>query len=75
MKKTFLLALILTGAVLASYAGADEDQAGPTQDLTPTSLRFSRVSAGECGGGQVLQYLAHLSVVFVPSLGRVSRIS
>lgn len=70
MKKTFLLVALLSGAIFASLADADEDQAGPTQDLTPTALNFSRVG-GEFGVGQVVQIVLRVkNVGTLPVRGR-----
>lgn len=55
MTYRLLLAAVLAAFSLASHARADEDLAGPTQDLTPVSLRFNKALAGEFGGAQILR--------------------
>jgi hypothetical protein len=63
MKHGLFSVVLLMAATLAPLAGADEDQAGPTQDLTPVSLSYRKVSAGEFGGGQVLQVVVKVKNV------------
>jgi hypothetical protein len=53
MKRSFFLAALLGAACLTQSGRADEDQAGPTQDLTPTALRVRRVAAEDFNGGQL----------------------
>jgi hypothetical protein len=49
LKRIVFLSALITTLSLAARARADEDTAGPTQDLTPVSLQIQRVS-GEFGG-------------------------
>lgn len=48
MKVNVTLAALAAALCFTGKAQADEDPAGPTQDLTPTSLRFQKI-AGEFG--------------------------
>lgn len=52
MKTNFLMTGLLMAACLAPVARGDEDLAGPTQDLTPVSLRIRKVT-GEFGGASL----------------------
>lgn len=69
LKSAFKHFAFATTLTLASTALADEDQAGPTQDLTPVSLQFQRV-AGEFGGESLRIFLTVKNVGSLPVRGQ-----
>lgn len=68
MKHKFITAALLVAACLPFTARADEDMAGPTQDLTPVSLSFGKVS-GEFGGQSLRITLVVKNVGSLPVRG------
>ncbi len=55
MKNQLLVTALMLAASMTSQAKADEDLAGPTQDLTPVSLNIRKVLGDDVSGGQVLR--------------------